>query len=50
MKVTDVTLDVIQAQDGSLVVVVVFVLLAGAAAQFVLQHLRGSEKQRRRLR
>ena len=43
MKVTDVTLDVVQAQDCSLVVVVVvvFVLLIGAVAQLVLYHLGG---------
>lgn len=42
MKVTDMTLDIVQAQDCSLVVVVVvFVLFIGAAAQLVLYHLRG---------
>lgn len=39
VEVADVTLDVIQAQHGSLVVVVVLALPARAAAQFVLDHL-----------
>lgn len=41
MKVTDVTLDVVQAQDRSLVGAVVLVLLIGAATQLVLYHLEG---------
>lgn len=41
MKVTDVTLDIVNAQDRPLVVVVVVVLmlLIGAATQLVLYHL-----------
>lgn len=41
MKVTDVTLDVVQAQDRSLVGAAVLVLLIGAAAQLVFYHLEG---------
>lgn len=50
MEVTDVTLDVVQAQDRPLVVVVVvvlvFVLLVGAATQLVLYHLGGAGTER----
>lgn len=41
MKVTDVTLDVVQAQDRSLVGAAVLVLLIGAATQLVFYHLEG---------
>lgn len=42
VKVTDVTLDVVEAQDRTLVVVVaVLELLIRAATQLVLYHLRG---------
>lgn len=44
MKVTDVTLDIVEAQHRPLVVVVVvLVLLIGAATQLVLYHLRGQK-------
>lgn len=44
VEVADVTLDVVQAQHRSLVVVAVLVLPARAAAQLVLDHLRGNTK------
>lgn len=47
VKVTDVTLDIVQAQDSPLVVVVVVVVvlvfLIRAATQLVLHHLRGKK-------
>lgn len=45
VEVSDVTLDVVQAQHRSLVAVAVLVFPAGASTQFVFYHLGRLEKK-----
>lgn len=47
VKVTDVTLDVVQAQHRSLVVVAVLVFPAGTATKLVFYYLGRLEKNRK---